>query len=296
MRLAFVQTSPTLGATRRNLEEAHSLIERVRDADLLVLPELFHSGYAVRSADEARSLAVAPDQSSEPVAMCIDAARQFRMAIVAGFLEAGGLGGLGGSGGSGKLYNSAFLIDASGVVAKYRKRHLFDRELDIFEPGSDPSPVTKLPGDAMKSPGDAAKSSGARIGMQICFDWAFPEDWGRLAWGTGDGTGAQVIAHPVNLVLPDACPLAIRARALENRIYVVCAGRVGVDQGPSGEIVFRAGSRIVGPDGAVLAAGPDDRPGVDMVNVDITLADDKWMTPRNHVLKERFPQTEDSGR
>ena len=274
MRLAFVQTAPMLGATRRNVEEAFALIERVRDADLVVLPELFHSGYAVRDRGEAEALAVSPDESNEPVSMCIDAARSFRMALAAGFLER--------ETSSGKLYNAAWLIDESGVIARYRKVHLFDWEKDIFEPGTQRSPIAKL--------------AGARVGMMVCFDWAFPEDWGRLAWGDGDGTGAQIIAHPVNLVLPDACPVAVRARALENRVYIVCAGRVGVDPGPSGEIVFRAGSRIVAPDGSVLAAGPDDRPGVDMVTVDPSLADDKYMTPRNHILRERFEARESEER
>ncbi len=267
MRLAFVQTSPRLGNTRRNLEEAYALMERVCDADLVVLPELFHSGYAVRDRGEAQALSVSADEANEPVTMCLNAAREFRTTIVGGFLEHD-------SGDANKLYNSAWMIGPDGIVARYRKIHLFDREWDIFEPGTDPSPITSV--------------DGVRVGMQICFDWVFPEAWGLLAWGEGEGTGAQVIAHPANLVLPDACPLAIRARALENRVFIVTAGRVGSDPGVTGEIEFRAGSRIVAPDGSILAAGPDDRPGCDMVTVDPDWAEDKYMTPRNHVLVERF--------
>jgi len=266
MRLAFVQTAPVLGATRRNLEEAFSLIQRVREADLVVLPELFHSGYAVRSRPEAETLGVSADEMSEPITMCLDAARNFNMALVAGFLEIDPA--------SGKLYNSAWLIDERGIIARYRKIHLFDREKEIYQPGSEKSPVVKV--------------SGARVGMQVCFDWAFPEAWGHLAWSGGDGLGAQIIAHPANLVLPDACPTAIRTRALENRIYIVTAGRVGSDPGPDGEIQFRGGSRIVAPDGTILAAGPEDKPATDMVTVDPSRADDKYMTPRNHILRERF--------
>lgn len=269
MRVAFVQTSPVLGMTRQNLESAFALIERVRDADLVVLPELFHSGYAIRDPDEARSLAVSRN-SSEPLAMCIDAARDFKMAIVGGFLELEER--------SGKLFNSAWLIDGSGVIAAYRKVHLFDREKDVFEPGTSDSPI-KFAG-------------GARIGMQVCFDWAFPEPWGRLAWGGGDGKGAQIIAHPANLVLPEACPLTLRARAIENRVFIVSAGRVGSDPGPTGRIEFRGGSRILAPDGQVLAAGPDDKIGADIAVIDPSWADDKFITPRNHVLRERFEKSE----
>jgi predicted amidohydrolase len=266
MKLAYVQTAPILGATKRNLEEAYALIQRVKDADLLVLPELFHSGYAVRNKEEAESLSVSPDEMGEPLAMCLDAVRNFRMTIVAGFLERDPA--------SNKLFNSAWMIGESGIIASYRKVHLFNFEKDIFEPGTEPCQVVKLP--------------QARVGMQICFDWIFPEPWGHLAWGDGDGTGAQIVAHPANLVIPDACPLAIRTRAMENRIYIVTAGRVGNNPGPDGEIIFRGGSRIVGPDGSVLASAPDEKPSADMVTVDPSVADDKYVTPRNHILRERF--------
>jgi len=266
MRVAFVQTSPRLGEVRRNLEEAWSLIERVKEADLAVLPELFHSGYAVRNKEEARALAVSHNANSEPVAMCLDAARQFRMNLAGGFLER--------DESSQNLYNSAWIIGPGGIIGAYRKIHPFDREWDIFTPGEKEPPVVS--------------AAGARVSMQICFDWAFPEIWGKLAWGDEGKNGAQVIAHPVNLVLPDACPIAVRARALENRIYVVCAGRVGTDPGPDGEIIFRGGSRIVAPDGSILASGSEDKPGCEMVTIDPAQADDKYLTPRNHVLRQRF--------
>jgi len=264
MRVAYVQTSPRLGMTRVNLEEAHSLIEKVSDADLVVLPELFHSGYAVRDKAEAESLAISDDAGSETLSMCLDACRKFRMELVAGILER-----------SGKiLYNSAWHINSNGVAGVYRKNHLFNLEKNIFEPGNDISPIT-----------NAGK---ARIGMQVCFDWAFPEMWGRLAWGDNGRNGVHIIAHPSNLVLPDACPLAVRTRALENRIFIITAGRVGVDPGPDGEIEFRAGSRIIAPDGSVLAAGHECNPECDMVTIDHEWAEDKFATPRNHVLNERF--------
>lgn len=276
MLIAYVQTAPRIGMVARNLEEAYSLIEHVRDADLVVLPELFHSGYAVRSRDEAMELSVPHDRMSEPLVMCLDACRAFAMNIIGGFLERDK---------AGKLYNSAWLIGPDGIFGRYRKIHLFDREKDIFETGTELSPIVRI-GPMKRSPGEAA-----RVAMLVCFDWIFPDAWGKLAWGSGDDprpTGAQIIAHPANLVIPDACPRAMRARAMENRIFIVTAGRVGTDPGPDGELEFKAGSQVVAPDGTILAAGPDDSPGCDIVEIDPTWADDKFVTPRNHVLRERF--------
>ncbi len=262
---------------KRNLEEAYSLIEKVRDADLVVLPELFHSGYAVRDREEAVELSVPSDRMSEALIMCMDACRSFAMNIVGGFLERDD---------KRRLYNSAWLIGPEGIFASYRKMHLFNDEKDIFEAGTEQSPITRI------GPMKHTRNQAARLGMMVCFDWVFPDDWGRLAWGKGDGTGAQVIAHPVNLVIPDACPNAVRTRAMENRVFIISAGRVGTDPGPEGEIEFVAGSRIVAPDGTILAAGPDDRPGCDMVEIDPEWADDKFITPRNHVLRERYGATD----
>ncbi|MCX6647219.1 MAG: hypothetical protein NTY09_12810 [bacterium] len=268
MRLAFIQTSPRIGNTENNLSQAYNLIERVKEADLVVLPELFHSGYAVRSKDEAEFLSVSADEMSTPLAMAVDASRLFKMHVVAGFLERVKSDG---------LYNSAWLIGPDGIISKYRKVHLFNDEKDIFKPGDKPCDIVAIGG-----------TSGARAAMQICFDWIFPEPWGLLAWGTGPGTGAQIIAHPANLVLPDACPLAIRARAMENRVYIVTAGRVGTDPGSEGEIEFRGGSRIVAPDGSILAAGHDNKIDCALVEINPAWADDKNITPRNNILEERF--------
>jgi len=271
VKVAFVQTSPTLGSVPANLDEAFGYIEKVKDADLVVLPELFHTGYMIRDRDETLSHSVDPDKASEPLEMCLDACRKFKLNIVAGFLEVDE---------GGTLFNSSWLIDWDGVKAVYHKIHLFDLEKEIFKAGDELSPVVKI--DSKRDDG------GARVGMQVCFDWIFPDGWGRLAWGDNGSYGAQVIAHPANLVLPDKCPLAIRTRAVENRVFIITAGRVGVDPGPSGDMIFRGGSRIVSPDGEVLAAGHNDRPGCDMVEINPARADDKFITPGNNVLSERF--------
>jgi predicted amidohydrolase len=268
MRIAFVQTSPRIGNTESNLSQAYNLIGRVKEADLVVLPELFHSGYAVRNKNEAESLSVSADEMSTPLAMAVDSCRLFKLYIVGGFLERVKSEG---------LYNSAWLIGPDGIISKYRKAHLFNDEKDIFKPGDKQSDIVGIGGAA-----------GARVGMQICFDWIFPEPWGSLSWGNGPGTGAQIIAHPANLVIPDACPLAIRARSMENRVYIVTAGRVGTDPGPDDEIEFCAGSRIVAPDGTILAAGHDTKIDCGLVEINPAWADDKNITARNNILEERF--------
>ena len=70
---------------------------------------------------------------------------------------------------------------------------------------------------------------GVKVGVMICFDWRFPETARSLAL-----KGAEIIAHPSNLVLPH-CPQAMITRCLENRIFAITADRVGEEERIPGE-------------------------------------------------------------
>ena len=76
--------------------------------------------------------------------------------------------------------------------------------------------------------------------MLICFDWRFPETSRALAL-----LGADVIAHPSNLVFPNA-QKAMLTRSLENRVYTVTANRTGTERRPGGTVPFTGRSQIVG--------------------------------------------------
>jgi Predicted amidohydrolase len=87
----------------------------------------------------------------------------------------------------------------------------------------------------------------ARVGVMICFDWRFPETARTLAL-----SGADLIAHPSNLVLPH-CPQSIITRCLENRIFIVTANRVGTEKRtPNNSLNFIGQSQVVDPDGNIL--------------------------------------------
>ncbi len=113
----------------------------------------------------------------------------------------------------------------------------------------------------------------------ICFDWAFPEMARLLALG-----GAQVILHPSNLVLPYA-QAAMLTRGLENGVFTVTANRHGQERGTP----FSGRSQVTSPKGALLAQAAGDFTGVLTAVVDLAQADDKQITPLNHVLNDRRP-------
>jgi predicted amidohydrolase len=256
-RVAFVQGRPAFGRSEHNLERGLALAAGVR-AELVILPELWSSGYVFSSHAEVAALA--EDAASGLTARALTAAaRRERRHYIAGFPERA----------RGRIYNSAMLVGAAGVKAVYRKLHLFEREQEWFTPGDLPLEVQRV--------------GPARVGMLICFDWRFPEAARVLAL-----QGADVIAHPSNLVFPNAQE-AMRVRALENRVYTVTANRTGTETRPGGRVPFTGRSQIVDPNGEVVVRAGRTTSTAMAFDCDLALARDKRLTARTPIFSNRRP-------
>jgi predicted amidohydrolase len=256
VKIGFIQFAPVLGNVQETMSRICRLIQSCSSADLLVLPELCNSGYNFESFAQAWA-------ASEEIGNSIfldyltSLCQQHGCHIVSGFNERDG----------DRLYNSAMLVGPQGTLGRYRKLHLFMNEKDFFHPGDVGLPVFDI--------------ESCRVGMLVCFDWIFPEVWRILAL-----KGADVICHPSNLVLPGLAQRAIPIHALTNRVYVLTANRIGTE----GELTFTGMSTIAHPQGEVLAQASRDQEEVGLVQVNIELARDKDITPRNHVLADRRPE------
>lgn len=264
MKVGYIQTSPEFGDVDGNFEEVKGLVSTARldGVDLLVLPELFSTGYAFASKQEA--LDFAEDVRGPCSAFLQRIATTIDGHVVAGFAERDG----------NNAYNSAMLVSREGVVATYRKVHLFNKEKHWFLPGNRPFATTRI---------KARSGETFKVGMMICFDWAFPEAARSLAL-----LGADVIAHPVNLVLP-FCQKAMVTRSLVNKVYVITANRVGTESRGGDIFTFTGQSQVTSPGGDVLAVAPRDTPHVSVEDIDIDKARDKHITPLNDVLADRRP-------
>jgi len=257
-RVAFVQGRPRFGHGEENLERGLALARTV-EADLVVLPELWSSGYVFSSHREVADLA--EDARTGLTAKTLTAAaRRERRHYVAGFPEAA----------RGRHFNSAMLVGPSGVKAVYRKLHLFEREREWFSPGDLPLAVHRV--------------GSARVGMLICFDWRFPEAARVLAL-----LGADVIAHPSNLVFPNAQE-AMRVRALENRVFTVTANRTGTERRPGGTVPFTGRSQIVDPDGVVAARAGRAQETAVAVRCELSRARTKRLTRQTPLFSNRRPE------
>lgn len=258
VKLGFVQFRPRFGDKKRNVERALELAESV-EADLLVFPELFNTGYCFTSADELAKLAE-PAEGGYTVKRLAKSSAETGATYVAGFAESA----------NGKFYNSAAVTSHGELVGVYRKSHLFFREKLYFTPGDTGFKVF-----------NAGK---VRLGVMICFDWIFPEAARVLSL-----KGAQVIAVPANLVLPFA-QKALPVRALENRVYTVLANRVGVERRGGVAYRFTGRSQIASPRMEVLARAGAREECVKVVEVDPSQADDKKVTELNDIFEDRRPE------
>jgi len=261
MIVTCVQLTPRADAARRRDACLKAIVAaRKEGAELIVLPELATSGYIFSSVDEARSLAVGLDDNT--LAEWATALEDDRAVVVGGFCEAGP---------DGLLYNSAAVVDRSGVRTVYRKTHLWDAEKIYFSPGDDLPPVIDLP--------------SGRVGILICYDLEFPEMPRGLALA-----GADLLAVPTSWPLVDRpagerSPEVIIAMgaARVNRMAIACADRCGVERGQQ----WTGGTSIIDHFGWIAATSSQDG----LVTADVEPADarDKRASGRNDLLADRRP-------
>ena len=267
-RIGCAQISPRVGDLEWNRHLAKTGVRElgVRKSRISLLPELMSSGYVFDSVEEARSCAEAPDGPT--VSQWAADAADYGIVIVAGFAELGE---------DGALYNSAAVVGPEGLLAVYRKTHLWDREKLWFTQGSEPPPVVETP--------------FGRIGVAICYDLYFPELTRGLVLA-----GADVIVVPANLPLfprpKDERPVEIalaQATAHVNKVWVALCDRSGAERERG--VHWTGASCIVDPDGW-LAAGPVDGYGAGIISAecDCGRARDKAWGQRNDVVGDMRPE------
>jgi predicted amidohydrolase len=259
VKAGFYQFSPAFGKKEKNIGKILSVIKDA-DADLLVLPEFFATGYRFVSKDEAAELSEEIPDGSTTQSLS-ELSRRKGFYIVAGLPEREG----------DRFFNSAVLTGPEGFIGSYRKTHLFFEEKLYFSPGNTGFRVWD--------------TNMGRIGIMICFDWFFPESMRTLAL-----MGADVIAHPSNLILP-YCPQAMPIRCLENRVFAVTANRIGEEkreEGPS--LKFIGQSLIVSSEGIVLAKAPEDEEALSTAEINPAAARNKCLTPLNDLFEDRRPE------
>lgn len=224
---AAIQFNVKQGDVDSNLAYVRTALKRAADngAQLAVLPEMWSTGFDYKKLND---LAL---RTADIVGELLDLSRELKLVICGSMPEPDG---------KGKVFNSIFLADNGRLAGVYRKMHLF----------------SLLGEDRAFAGGDQwllADTSVGKVGVIICYDLRFPELSRRLAV-----EGAQIICIPAQWPKPrqEHWRTLIRARAIENQLFVVACNACGV----IGKLDFFGMSMIVDPKGEVLAeAGEEER-------------------------------------
>ncbi len=238
MRVAVVQLNSN-GDRARNLAAAERLVRAAAasGAELVALPEKWN---LLASGEEIAAGAESLDGPSLAAARAW--ARELGIHLLAGSIAERGAEADGE-----KTFNTSVLIDPEGVdLAAYRKIHMFDveaggvqyRESEHEQAGSEivSAPLGEL-----------------ELGLSVCYDLRFPELYRILAV-----RGARLIAVPSAFTAAtgrDHWQVLLRARAIENQVFVLAPNQVG-EAPPHYSSYGR--SAIVDPWGVVLATAPDE--------------------------------------
>lgn len=197
-----------------------------RNCTLAVLPEMWSCSFPYKI------LGTMAERTPELIAKMGAIARATGLVIVGSLPESDG----------GVIYNTSYILDSTGEIAgKYRKVHLFSLYGEHENFGRGESARTFL-------------TSIGRIGAMICYDLRFPEIARKMAL-----EGARVICVSAlwPLIRIGHWSLLLRARAVENQLFVIGANGCGAEEK---KIVWGGSSAVVSASGEVIvSAGPDEQ-------------------------------------
>ncbi|HDD69795.1 MAG TPA: carbon-nitrogen hydrolase family protein [Candidatus Bathyarchaeota archaeon] len=264
-KIALAQIGCKRADKKENLKKIENFVEKAKNqsADLIVFPELSLTGYVVR--DQIYELAeTIPGPSTQVIEKI---AEKTQMYIVFGMPELSEKT-------QATIYNTAVLVGPKGYIGKYRKMYLpthsVFEEKRYFRPGYQAV---------------AFDTEIGKIGLIICYDIFFPEV-SRLTRLKGAQLIVCISASPA--VRKTFFEILTAARAIENTAFLAYINLVGIENG----LQFWGGSRLIAPNGKVLAKAKYDEE--DLVMCDVNYSDIKPIETFVPTLKDLRPELFDA--
>ncbi len=236
----------------KNLVIVENLVKKacLKGATLCVLPENFaHLGNASEKLFIAESL-----QDNGPIlSFCQALASQHQCELIlGGFPEKSDC--------PDKVFNSCIHLDQTGEIkAVYRKIHLFDIQLDADHHFTE-SATVEAGNDIV-----VTDTSAGKMGLSICYDLRFPELYRQLTF-----QGATSIAAPAAFTFKTGeahWEILLRARAIENQVYILAAAQTGDHPGNRRSYGHAC---IIDPWGEIIAMCHSDKNDIAIADIDFS--------------------------
>ena len=216
MKILIIQNNPNKNKFE-NFEKFKNILKNINfELDFVVLPELWTTGYHLEPYDVQSEY-----ENSEIILEISKLSRERKTYILAGSLFYKE---------NGNYYNRSFLFNRKGeIIGHYSKMKLFKplNEHTIFKPGERIGTF---------------ETEFGKIGVMICYDLRFPEIARKITF-----EGAKIIFVPSEwpLVRIEHFKTLIKARAIENQLFVVGVNRYGNEFGGNSLVVSPRGEIII---------------------------------------------------
>lgn len=196
LRITLIQTALEWENPEANRKKIQNSIQSIEDVtDLIVLPEMFTTGFTMNAAPYAEAM------DGKTVKWMIELAREKKAAITGSIIIIENK----------KFYNRLLFVNPQGEIHSYDKKHLFTLagEHEIYTAGSEKTII---------------EYKGWKICPMICYDLRFPV-WVR------NTENYDVLLYVANWpkVRTNAWDALLQARAIENMVYCIGLNRVGID-------------------------------------------------------------------
>ncbi len=198
--LTLVQTNLFWQDIDANLEHLNQIMGQIQSTDLIILPEMFSTGFSMASADYAESM------KGRSVSWMKDFVRERNIPVCGSLMIRSGK----------EFYNRFIFAGCNGDYCQYDKKHLF-RMSDEQENYNAGNKLVTFPLNGFKAP-------FGRVGLSVCYDLRFP------VW-TRNRSNYDLLVFVANwpAARRNHWLSLLQARAIENQAYVVGVNRIGVD-------------------------------------------------------------------
>lgn len=251
MNVTIIQTALHWEDRQKNLEHFDALVNSIKEpTDLIVLPEMFSTGFTMNPAKLA-------DPLNGPSLQWMAKKAKEKNAVITGSVAVED---------EGKYYNRLFWVEPDGKVNTYDKRHLF-----------------RMAGEdkhyAMGTKKLITKLKSWHICPQICYDLRFPV-WSRNTFKVTNGQPTaeyDVLLYVANWPEVRSYPWKqlLIARAIENQCYVIGVNRIGED---GNNFAHSGDSMVINPRGEIISKTKPHEQSIETVTLDRTYLEDFRIT------------------
>jgi omega-amidase len=222
LKISIVQTNICWEDKTANLSHIEELLSEITSSDLIVLPELFSTGFSMSVENLSEPMNLHTTKWMQQLA-------QQKKSIITGSIIIKD---------AGKYYNRLLWVQPDGVINTYDKKHLFrmGEENTYFTPGIKKS---------------FFKYNSRSFVPFICYDLRFP------VWMRNNGNDCDCIVVVANWPASrsNAWRTLLTARAIENQCFVIGVNRVGID---ANNLVYSGDSLIIDPKGELIIDAKDN--------------------------------------